>query len=224
MKVMHVHRVGGIGGSERHLLTLLPALAERGVDVSFLGLDDTSRAPDPFYEALTVPYERIRRARRVVEPEEADVDTALGECAAIKEMALGTADPADSVNVHDLHRRSRHLPNAHSSAAAARRAIRKSVATRYRVAPTKTIAATVWYANTASASATNRPGPTNRPDQTQRIEDGRVQRLRQAADRTVARVGRGGRRPRIPFHPHHLARKPRLLARMPRTKTHVLCW
>jgi glycosyltransferase involved in cell wall biosynthesis len=59
VKVLHVHRIGGIGGSERHLLTLLPALAERGVDVSFLGLDDPSRAPDPFYDALTVPYERV---------------------------------------------------------------------------------------------------------------------------------------------------------------------
>jgi glycosyltransferase involved in cell wall biosynthesis len=73
MKVLHVHRIGGIGGSERHLLTLLPALAERGVDVSFLGLDDTSRAPDPFYDALGVPFERVpaprdldlRLARRV---------------------------------------------------------------------------------------------------------------------------------------------------------------
>ncbi len=63
MKVVHVHRIGGIGGSERHLLTLLPALAERGVDVSFLGLDDPSRAPDPFYEALTVPYERLSAPR-----------------------------------------------------------------------------------------------------------------------------------------------------------------
>jgi glycosyltransferase involved in cell wall biosynthesis len=59
VKVLHVHRIGGIGGSERHLLTLLPALAERGVDVRFLGLDDPSRAPDPFYEQLTVPYERL---------------------------------------------------------------------------------------------------------------------------------------------------------------------
>jgi glycosyltransferase involved in cell wall biosynthesis len=59
MKVVHVHRIGGIGGSERHLLTLLPALAERGVEVSFVGLDDPSRAPDPFYNALNVPYVRI---------------------------------------------------------------------------------------------------------------------------------------------------------------------
>ena len=69
MKVLHVHRIGGIGGSERHLLTLLPALRERGVDVSFLGLDDPSRAPDPFYEALAVPYERLKAPR--------DLDPAL---------------------------------------------------------------------------------------------------------------------------------------------------
>jgi glycosyltransferase involved in cell wall biosynthesis len=69
VKVLHVHRIGGIGGSERHLLTLLPALTERGVDVRFLGLDDPSRAPDPFYEALAVPYERLAAPR--------DVDPAL---------------------------------------------------------------------------------------------------------------------------------------------------
>src|SRR5262249_28150013 len=63
VKVLHVHRIGGIGGSERHLLTLLPALAERGFDVSFLGLDDPARAPDPFYEALNVPYERLSAPR-----------------------------------------------------------------------------------------------------------------------------------------------------------------
>ena len=63
MKVLHVHRIGGIGGSERHLLTLLPALAERGLEVSLLGLDDPARAPDPFYEELRVPYERLRAAR-----------------------------------------------------------------------------------------------------------------------------------------------------------------
>jgi glycosyltransferase involved in cell wall biosynthesis len=59
MKVVHVHRIGGIGGSERHLLTLLPALAARGVDVHFVGLDDPSGRPDPFYTALEVPYVRI---------------------------------------------------------------------------------------------------------------------------------------------------------------------
>ena len=65
MKVLHIHRIGGIGGSERHLLTLLPALAERGVDVRFLGLDDTSHAPDPFYEALAVPFARVPASRDI---------------------------------------------------------------------------------------------------------------------------------------------------------------
>jgi len=65
VRVLHVHRIGGIGGSERHLLTLLPALAAQGVDVRLLGLDDPSRSPDPFYEQLTVPYERVPAPRDV---------------------------------------------------------------------------------------------------------------------------------------------------------------
>jgi glycosyltransferase involved in cell wall biosynthesis len=59
MKITHVHRIGGIGGSERHLLTLLPALAAKGIDVSFVGLD--LPGADPFYEELSVPYERLSR-------------------------------------------------------------------------------------------------------------------------------------------------------------------
>jgi glycosyltransferase involved in cell wall biosynthesis len=89
MKVLHVHRIGGIGGSERHLLTLLPALKERGVDVSFLGLDDPSRAPDPFYEALAVPYERLRAPR--------DLDPALAWH--VRRAALR----ADLVHTHLVH-------------------------------------------------------------------------------------------------------------------------
>lgn len=69
MKVVHVHRIRGIGGSERHLLTLLPALAERGVDVSFVGLDDPAGASEPFYAELRVPYERLASPR--------DLDPAL---------------------------------------------------------------------------------------------------------------------------------------------------
>ena len=89
MNVVHVHRVGGIGGSERHLLTLLPALAQRGGDVRFVGLDDTARAPDPFYEALTVPYERIAAPR--------DLDPRL---ALSVRRALRTAD---LVHTHLVH-------------------------------------------------------------------------------------------------------------------------
>jgi glycosyltransferase involved in cell wall biosynthesis len=89
LKVLHVHRIGGIGGSERHLLTLLPALAERGVDVSILGLDDPSRAPDPFYEALTVPFERLPA------PRDADPRLAL--------RMRRTVRGADVVHTHLVH-------------------------------------------------------------------------------------------------------------------------
>jgi glycosyltransferase involved in cell wall biosynthesis len=50
----------GIGGSERHLLTLLPALADRGLDVVFVGLDDPEWNPSDFYDALRVPAIRLR--------------------------------------------------------------------------------------------------------------------------------------------------------------------
>ncbi|HLY95067.1 MAG TPA: glycosyltransferase family 4 protein [Gaiellaceae bacterium] len=62
MRVVHVHRMRGIGGSERHLLVLLPALAERGLDVMFVGLDDPAWDPADFYSALHVPAVRIPAA------------------------------------------------------------------------------------------------------------------------------------------------------------------
>lgn len=65
MKVVHVHRMRGIGGSERHLLTLLPALAARGIDPIFVGLDDPAWNPADFYGALTVPAVRIPAPRDV---------------------------------------------------------------------------------------------------------------------------------------------------------------
>jgi glycosyltransferase involved in cell wall biosynthesis len=62
MKVLHLQRIGGIGGSERHVLELLPALRARGIDARFLGLDNTNAAPQPFYDVLKareVPFERL---------------------------------------------------------------------------------------------------------------------------------------------------------------------
>jgi len=89
MNVLHVHRIGGIGGSERHLLTLLPALAERGLEVSFLGLDDPARAPAPFYEELRVPYQRLGAAR--------DLDPRLAL------RVRRAARDADIVHTHLVH-------------------------------------------------------------------------------------------------------------------------
>jgi glycosyltransferase involved in cell wall biosynthesis len=63
MKVAHVHRMRGIGGSERHVLTLLPALRELGVEPRFVGLDDRAWEPSDFYgelEASAVPFTRLR--------------------------------------------------------------------------------------------------------------------------------------------------------------------
>ena len=58
-RVVHVHRIRGIGGSERHLLTLLPALASEGVEPVFLGLDDPAGVLDPFYGELGVESVRL---------------------------------------------------------------------------------------------------------------------------------------------------------------------
>jgi len=63
MKVLHLHKITGVGGSERHLLTLLPALRERGVDASFLGLDVKGTDAPRFYRELEttgVPARHVR--------------------------------------------------------------------------------------------------------------------------------------------------------------------
>jgi glycosyltransferase involved in cell wall biosynthesis len=63
VKVLHVHKIAGVGGSERHLLTLLPALRERGVDARFLGLDVEGTDAARFYrglDAVDVPHAHVR--------------------------------------------------------------------------------------------------------------------------------------------------------------------
>jgi glycosyltransferase involved in cell wall biosynthesis len=62
MRVVHIHRIRGVSGSERHLLTLLPALRERGIEASFVGLDHPDGQNGDFYAALDaagVPYARL---------------------------------------------------------------------------------------------------------------------------------------------------------------------
>lgn len=92
MIALHVHRLRGVGGSERHLLTLLPALRARGVDARFLGLDDGE--PEPFYEQLRragVPFRRLRGPR--------DLDPRLAG-AAVREVR---ASRPDVVHTHLVH-------------------------------------------------------------------------------------------------------------------------
>jgi glycosyltransferase involved in cell wall biosynthesis len=64
-RVVHIHRIRGIGGSERHLLTLLPALATEGIETVFLGLDDPAGVLDPFYRELGVEAVRLACPRDV---------------------------------------------------------------------------------------------------------------------------------------------------------------
>ena len=67
MKVLHATKVQGIGGAEQHLLTLLPALRERGIDARFLSLDAGGDA-ERFHRALderAVPWRRVRCGRDV---------------------------------------------------------------------------------------------------------------------------------------------------------------
>ena len=63
MRVLHVHKLTGVSGSENHLLALLPALREAGVDARFLGLDVPGTDAPRFYERLDelgVPYRHVR--------------------------------------------------------------------------------------------------------------------------------------------------------------------
>ena len=63
MTVLHVHKVTGVGGSERHLLALLPALRRAGVDARFLGLDVAGTDAPRLYaelDRLGVPYAQVR--------------------------------------------------------------------------------------------------------------------------------------------------------------------
>ena len=91
MRVAHVHRIRGIGGSERHLLTLLPALAGLGAEPVLVGLDDPAWDAEPFYAALGVPAVRLEAPR--------DLDPILA-------LRLGRAlrrVRADVVHTHLVH-------------------------------------------------------------------------------------------------------------------------
>jgi glycosyltransferase involved in cell wall biosynthesis len=62
VKVLHATKVKGIGGAEQHLLALLPALRERGIDARFLSLDagDDANRFHRALEARGVPLRRVQ--------------------------------------------------------------------------------------------------------------------------------------------------------------------
>ncbi len=91
MRVVHVHRMRGIGGSERHVLTLLPALQALGVQPAFVGLDDPAWDPSDFYSQLEVPSVRVRA------PRDFDPRLALRTVRAVRSLA------PDLVHTHLVH-------------------------------------------------------------------------------------------------------------------------
>jgi glycosyltransferase involved in cell wall biosynthesis len=69
-EILHVQKVSGISGSERHLLSVLPLLRARGWDVRMLVLHRGEPGADEFLRALEIPAESWRMR--------ADVDAAIG--------------------------------------------------------------------------------------------------------------------------------------------------
>jgi glycosyltransferase involved in cell wall biosynthesis len=96
VKVLHVHKLKGVGGSEGHLLALLPALRERGVDARFLGLDVEGSDAPRFYrelDRLAIPYRQVRCGPDVSPRMAAEVDTAVrGEAPDLLHTHLVHAD------------------------------------------------------------------------------------------------------------------------------------
>jgi glycosyltransferase involved in cell wall biosynthesis len=94
VRVLHLHKISGVGGSERHLLTLLPALRARGVDARFLGLDVPGSDAPRFYaelDAAGVPHAHLRCTVDV------DPRLAAGVVRAVR------ADAPDLLHTHLVH-------------------------------------------------------------------------------------------------------------------------
>ena len=97
-EILHVQKVSGISGSERHLLSLLPLLRERGWDVRMLVLHRGEPGAVEFLRELDVPAESWRMR--------ADVDPAIG--ARLVARARGAA----LVHAHLVHAHFHALPAA----------------------------------------------------------------------------------------------------------------
>jgi glycosyltransferase involved in cell wall biosynthesis len=105
VKVLHSLKVKGIGGAEQHLLALLPALRERGIDARLLSLDAGGDA-DRFHRALEargVPMRRIRCGLDVSPRLAASVGSALrAERPDLLHTHMVHADVYGSIAAHAL--------------------------------------------------------------------------------------------------------------------------
>jgi len=52
MKIIHIFKISGIAGSENHLLTLLPALKDKGLDIVVIMMENPKLLVDEFYQKL----------------------------------------------------------------------------------------------------------------------------------------------------------------------------
>ena len=144
MRILHVQRVTGLGGSERHLLDLLPALRSQGLDASMLALcaDEADRFLSPLQEA-GVPLRTMTAGRH------ADPRTSWGILRTLRELrpdvvhahlidATVHALPAARlvgahrvVTVHSVDPSFEHAPSRQAAAAAGRLAERTIAISRF---------------------------------------------------------------------------------------------
>src|SRR5262245_57893354 len=92
MRVLHIQRVKGIGGSERHLLDLIPGLREAGLDARLFVL--AAEGANPFIAA-------VRSARVPFALASAGADVSIG---AIRRIGSAIEDfRPDLVHTHLIH-------------------------------------------------------------------------------------------------------------------------
>jgi glycosyltransferase involved in cell wall biosynthesis len=94
MRVVHISKSTGIAGSERHLLTLLSGLRQRGVETHVLVLEDPRRPADGWCRAMEACGETVERV-----PIHAHLDPTLVSRLA---QRLAAFKP-DLVHTHLLH-------------------------------------------------------------------------------------------------------------------------
>lgn len=104
MRVVHISKVKGIAGSERHLLTLLPGLARRGVEPTMLVLEEPAYPADDFAAEMAACGVPVLR-----EPVRGHLDATLTGRLAARFRALRP----EVVHTHLVHADLYGLPAAH---------------------------------------------------------------------------------------------------------------